>query len=167
MSFDKYQTNKNYKLINQAYLEAIKSECKFKHGAIITKGSKIICKAYNNSRTAHKYLNNITCSTHAELEVLRIFINTHFKGKRNWRVKNKNRYNLNGYILWVVRVSNESVKSCKLLDSCPCIKCKKILQDYGFKKIGYSTNDGKINIVNINKIETTHQSEAQILYDIS
>ena len=165
MCLDKYQTNKNFKLINYAYQEALKSSCKFKHGAIITKGSKIICKGYNNSRTKHKYLNNITCSTHAELEVLRIFINTHLRGKKNWRIKNKNKYNLTGYILWVVRVSNHSHKSCTLLDSCPCVKCKKILEDYGFKKIGYSNSEGKIIIVNIRDIKTSHQSEAQICYD--
>ena len=165
MCLDKYQTNKNNRLINQAYLEALKSTCKFKHGAIITKGSKVICKGYNNSRSKHKYLNNITCSTHAELEVLRIFINTHLKGKKNWRSKSKNSYNLNGYILWVVRVSNHSLKTSTMLDSCPCLKCKKILQEYGFKKVGYSNSDGKIIVVNIRDINTNHQSDAQMTYD--
>ena len=141
MSFNRFETMKNQKLIHQAYLEALKSDCKFKHGAIISKGPKIICRGYNSSRTKQKYLNSISCSTHAEIEVLRIFHNTHLRGKENWRYnkkknknKNKNKriYNLSGYILWVVRVSNESIKTSSLLDSCPCSKCKQILLLYGF-----------------------------------
>jgi hypothetical protein len=58
-----------------ATLEAYKSECNSKHGALITRGSKVISRGCNTSRC--KFMRRITdCCQHAEMNVATQFINS-------------------------------------------------------------------------------------------
>ena len=58
-----------------ATLEAYKSDCNAKHGALITRGSKILVRGCNTSRC--KYLRSIMdCCKHAEMNVATQFINS-------------------------------------------------------------------------------------------
>ena len=143
-----------------AFDQALLSPCKNKHGAIITKGSKVVCKGFNNNRT--KYLNCIDCCTHAEMDVARSFVNRYLKKQSGWRNQG-NRYNLNGYILWVVRISNprNDCLESKLTSSKPCKNCIKHLLSFGFNKIGYSDENGNIVMTNLNYMKSNHLSNAQ------
>ena len=151
------------KFADLAFEQAQLSPCNFKHGAVISKGSKIICKAYNNPRT--KYLNWINCCSHAEMAVATKFINSYLpNNKVSSRNKNKY-YNLNNYIIWVVRISNPRADHLEstCVDSMPCRDCINQLLKLGFKKIGYSTQDGTIVIKYLEQINNEHLSNVQIL----
>ena len=65
------------KIIDIAAEEAYKSDINIRHGAVITKGNKVICKGYNTSRTKIKSLNTLELCSHAEMTVARIFYNTY------------------------------------------------------------------------------------------
>ena len=152
-----------YKITNLAFEQAELSQCKNKHGAIITKGSKIICKGFNNPRT--KFLNMINCCSHAEMDVMRKFINSYYipkYGKINVLNRN-NKTNLGSYILWVIRISNPRSNNLEstLTMSQPCKECTKLLKNIGFKKIGYSDSNGDIVIKKISELDTDHISDAQ------
>ena len=156
------QSNKQHKISHIAYTEALKSKCKMKHGAVITKGSKIICKGYNSSRS--KYLNHNKGCMHAEVAVAKEFEKM-IKKKHSWRcIKTKNnKYNLSGYTLWVVRASmrTEDLNNLKCTESRPCQNCTCYLKKLGFKKIAYSDSNGNINIVNLNSYHNDHLSDYQ------
>jgi deoxycytidylate deaminase len=47
------------------------------------------------------------------------------------------------------------------MNSKPCAKCCESLKTFGFKKIYYSDNYGKIVIENISDIQTDHLSRMQ------
>ena len=53
--------------------QALLSESKFKHGAIVTKGNKIYASGFNNPRTS--FLNKKDCCQHAEMAAATQFIN--------------------------------------------------------------------------------------------
>lgn len=155
------KSNKLFKICNIAYYEALKSNCKMKHGAVITKGPKIICKGCNSSRS--KYLNSITGCLHAEISVAKEFIKI-IKRKKCWRSNKKsNTLKLNGYKLFVIRASlkEDDLKIMKYTESRPCQKCTQILKNIGFKKIIYSDVDGNINCVNLNTYHNNHLSDFQ------
>jgi hypothetical protein len=62
------------KLRMSATMEAFKSDCNAKHGALITRGKTIMARGCNTSRC--KYLRNIKdCCQHAEMNVATKFIN--------------------------------------------------------------------------------------------
>ena len=62
-----------------AYNEALKSDCNFRLGAVITKGKKnVICSSHNTALRS-SYLGNITNCMHAEMAVATKFINIHVR----------------------------------------------------------------------------------------
>lgn len=123
-----------------AYNSAIDSELCFRHGSVVTKGSKFIFTGRNNTRTQSAYINSMALCEHAELNVARQLINCII------RKKNKNRHNdLGKYIIWVVRVNPSSISdsvNMGLRESNPCQDCIDKLMRLGFKRIGYSIANG-------------------------
>jgi hypothetical protein len=121
-----------------AYNSAIDSELCFRHGSVVTKGSKFIFTGRNNTRTQSAYINSMALCEHAELNVARQLINC--------IIRKKNRpKNLGKYIIWVVRVNPSSISdsvNMGLRESNPCQDCIDKLMRLGFKRIGYSIANG-------------------------
>ena len=146
---------------NEAFNIAHKSTQRYKHGAVISKGSKVISLGFNNPRS--KYLNYNDGCSHAEMDVARRFINGFYRKKKSYCNCKKNSDKLNSYIIWVVRISNPNSEhlESEITGSKPCSECVKKLLYLGFQKIGYSDNQGNIIVENLNNIITDHQSTAQ------
>lgn len=75
------QTNN---ILNNLSTEAMLSDLKMKHSAMITCGKKKVCIAHNSKRTSYHlgYDKHINCSTHAEMAVLGRFLSRHLRGRR-------------------------------------------------------------------------------------
>lgn len=144
------------KMANLAKEQAQLSQLKFKHGAILTKGSKILAKGFNTSRSSFMHINQ-TC-LHAEMSVICYYVMNilHTKCKLNKKIDR-----LAKCILWVVRVSSDD----KLVDSKPCCNCLIKLKKIGIKKIGYSDSNGNIVLKNTKEMFSTHESVAQTSYN--
>lgn len=142
------------KMANYASKQAEQSTLKYQHGAILTKGSKILATGYNKSRS--KFLNTIQTCTHAEMDVILNYFNS-IGIKQNIKKNHK----LSKCILWVVRLSRDG----KLTDSKPCCICLNYLKNIGIKKIGYSNSNGDIIISKTQYIHNDHVSYAQTCYN--
>ena len=71
-------------------------------------------------------------------------------------------YDLSKYTVWVVRIPGGDNSKSVLRDAAPCSKCCKGLLNLGFRKVGYSTNDGDIEIIDLRNYHTKHLSNAQV-----
>ena len=71
-------------LLNKLSSEAMLSEMRMKHSAIITCGKKRVCVSHNSKRTCYHLGHNkhMNCSTHAEMAVLGRFLSRHLRGRR-------------------------------------------------------------------------------------
>ena len=69
------------RLQNIALQEAMKSECNYKHGAIITKNGKILARGCNTHRT--KFLDKLDYCQHAEMAAITRFISNTVKKKES------------------------------------------------------------------------------------
>jgi len=148
------------KFASVAYEQALLSQMSFKHGAIITKGSKIIVSGMNQSNRTST-LGQIHSSVHAEMAVASQLINRFIRKKTTNRNEYKNY--LKKYIIWVVRAP--SYKTEKLTNeyrnSMPCKMCINKLTILGFTKIGYSDNNGNMVVTYLNKIKKGQLSSVQ------
>jgi deoxycytidylate deaminase len=144
------------KISNLIVEQAIQSDINFQHGAILTKGSKILAKGYNKSRS--KFMNVLHTCIHAEIDVLHTYITTILHKSINLKKKNIIIPELSKCTLWVGRI----LKDGSLAYSKPCYHCINYLRKVGIKKIGYSTKNGTIQIEKIVDIESDYISVAQI-----
>ena len=140
------------KFADLAYQQALESNMKFKHGAIITKGSKIVAKG-NNIGTRTKILGQIQGCVHAEMSVANKLMNCIIRKKDN--------KNLSKYTIWVVRINNDKKTSQKYVNSKPCLFCSRKLMKLGFTKIGYSDDNGKIVVDFLRNIDNQIISSTQ------
>ena len=148
------------KFASLAYVQALQSQMSFKHGAVITKGSKIIVSGMNHSdRTST--LGQIHSSVHAEMAVASQLINRYIRKKTTNRSEYKNY--LKKYIIWVVRVPTYKTENLnnEYRNSMPCKMCINKLTTLGFTKIGYSDNNGIMVVTNLNKIKKSQLSSVQ------
>jgi len=126
------------RIIDGAFQEALKSEIHHQHGAVITKSgsSKIIIRGYNQNRSS--FLGKKRMCTHAEMDVVQKLIKIYFH--RNSMKPDKK---FRKYIVWVIRLGmdGKTIKS-----SIPCDDCLSLLNHLGFKKIGFSDCNGRIQI---------------------
>lgn len=148
------------KIINSAMEQALLSNMPFKHGAILSKGSKIIVKGYNRNRS--KYMNVSYTSIHAEMDVIKQYCENILHLNVDLRSNTIKIPKINRYILWVVRIDKHN----KLTYSKPCSNCLGLLKKIGIKKIGYSDKNGNIVIENTQKIFTNYLSSAQKKYNL-
>jgi deoxycytidylate deaminase len=143
-----------------AYTASLNSKQTCKHGAVITKNSKIMCTGYNEGMRT-KLLNNIRSCIHAEMDVANKLIKILKK-----KYGNKYRKHTHKYIIWVVRNTKFSKQSpnIKYYESKPCFYCVKDLLAEGFDKIRYSIEDGTIIFDRLKDIEQTklHKSGLQV-----
>lgn len=108
--------------------ECEKSTYRFKMGAVVFKGTRILASGHNGIRSSrihplHKYYNN---SLHAEQNCI---LNV-----KDWST-------LKGCSILVIRIS----KTRKILSLAkPCSMCMDLLRYVGIKTVFYSTSDGKI-----------------------
>lgn len=109
----------NRLFINEAYNQAIKSEMNFNHGAVLIYRGKIVGRGrntYNNSSYSEK------SSLHAEVSAIKDGLK---------------------------KISTEELKKCELViirvnrsgdcvNSKPCCKCERFINNFNIKKVFYS-----------------------------
>lgn len=113
------------KLFDYAKTVAMTSDYKFRHGAILVRGGKIIRASCNKSRAVwftNKYHSKGTGSLHAEIGC----------------VLNMEKDRTDGCEIYVVRImANNDFAMSK-----PCPMCQMICDEMGIKRIHYSTYNG-------------------------
>lgn len=151
------------KFSNIAYNNALTSKLNFKHGAIITKGSKIIVSGRNYGERT-KTLGQIHSCIHAEIDVASQLINRFIRKKTTNKYKYKNY--LKKYMIWVVRAPSDKITQEKreYRNSIPCKMCILKLLELGFSKIGYSDNNGNIIIQKLDEIKNDVYTSSQKRY---
>lgn len=140
------------KFASIAFEEAELSTLKYKVGACISKGSKIIAKGHNSSRP--RLMNQNYLCSHGEMECVRDFINKIVKTNIKVHIKSLSNDNyrrkMKKYIIWVVR---RGYKDPLFLQCSPCEDCRTNLIKLGFEKVGYSNIDGDIIVTKLKNIE--------------
>lgn len=114
-------SNKQKALLSQALDLALTSSHRFKHGAILVKGGRVITRATNKSRVHDswvKFQEREKCGIHAEAAALA-------------RVGNQAK----GAVMYVARVNQGG----KPANSKPCPNCHKALVEAGVSKVVYTT----------------------------
>jgi deoxycytidylate deaminase len=106
----------NLSLMGYAIEQANKSTHRFPTGAAITKGKRILSKAYNINKTHPKFGSGEYKTLHAE-------------GHAIWKAV-RQRVDLLGSTIYVYRQNNNLAKPC------PC--CMGLIHKYGIKEIIYS-----------------------------
>tara|TARA_R110002012_G_scaffold77447_4_gene196578 strand:- start:1417 stop:1764 length:348 start_codon:yes stop_codon:yes gene_type:complete len=99
-----------------AIKESYKSNHRFKLGACIAKGNKVLTKAHNSRKTHPKFGSGDYQTLHAESYAI-------YKAVRQG-------INLKGTTLYVYRKNNNLAKPC------PC--CMGLVHEYGIKEVIYS-----------------------------
>ena len=99
-----------------AIKESKKSKSRFKMGAAIAKGNKVLVKAHNNRKTHPKFGSGAFNTLHAESNVI-------YKAIRQG-------VNLKGTTIYIFRENNNLAKPC------PC--CMGLIHKYGIKEVVYS-----------------------------
>lgn len=143
------------RVIQAAYEQALQSKLHIQHGAVITKGSKIITRGRNNSRTT--FLNKKRLCCHAEVDAIQHLIKTYFHSNS---MKPNDKYSK--YIVWVIRLGSDHNGNHILRQSHPCDDCLQFLNHLGFKRVGFSNHNGEMeldsvqNLIEKSKEYTTH-----------
>jgi deoxycytidylate deaminase len=99
-----------------AMIEAKKSKHRFKLGAAVAKGKKILVKAHNCNKTHPRYGSGPYSTLHAESNAI-------YKAVRQG-------IDLVGSTIYVYRVNDNLAKPC------PC--CMKLIKEHGIKEVVYS-----------------------------
>lgn len=113
-----------------------------KHAAALIKGRKAIGYGYNRYDRCKSQVALGSFSTHAEIDVLRLFRAKRYRSiRRNCQ-------------LIVVKLS----KRGGFGESKPCLSCLRALKQAGITKIHYTTKDGKIVTQHIDQIKSYGES---------
>ena len=119
--------NKHDCFIQEAILEAKKSNMSHRHGCVIIHKTKIIARGHNKVRN----LNYKIRSQHAEVAAI-------FDMK-------KNRENFENVIMFVVRIKNGDMDkqndSVGTKNSKPCMNCEKSIIASGIKRVYFTCSD--------------------------
>lgn len=118
--------------------ESKKSTITFQHGAVITKGSKIITKGHNHKRSLVK--GKLTYCLHSEMVVINDWLKTCCK---NISDPNTIRRKGNKFTIYITR-NNKDNTSNNFSFSKPCFMCTQLLKKCNFKRIVYTTGDSEI-----------------------
>ncbi len=149
MLTDDYQSkNKEKKML---YVQHVSENSKMSknHGAVIYKGNKLMCIGHNHNRSC--YYGNIMCSTHAEIDVLRKFINNVLYGKIS------NSLNFYDIRRTMKKYTMYTSRSDKNLLSIPCKDCAEFIFKMGIKKI-YYMNESNILLFREKDISSSEKS---------
>lgn len=110
---------KDERLLTMAMGVALTSKCRFRHGAIVVKHSKILGSSPNVYKNNPKVVDPKNCSIHAEIRAM----------LRAGSPK--------GCTLYVARMSNVGPKLSR-----PCQVCYNELMELKVKRVFYTTNEG-------------------------
>ena len=139
-------SNKEFNLSNIAIDIALQSEQHYKLGCIIIKNGKVVCKNCNEIRSR---LNNknFVC-IHAEINSI-----------HNLLKYEKNPRKLKNYSILVLRIGKDEDGNIVLRNAKPCKYCTESIKKYGLKKIIYSNEEGFLEKIKINDLESNYISK--------
>lgn len=98
------------------------------HLSALVKGGKVIAYAECTLGGRPRLISVLGRSCHSEMEVLKFFSTDDKKFKRK----------VSKYVIWNIRWT----KNGDIANSKPCLHCRRVLFDLGFKTIVFSTDDG-------------------------
>ncbi len=121
-------------MISTALKQATKSRHKYKVGAVIIKGGRLLSVGYNSTNKTHPSNQTWENSCHAEeAAILK-------------RIKIQNGLaSLVGATIYVSRIS----ASGRAAMAKPCIHCEKLIRAVGIKKVVYTNNIGETEVYHI------------------
>jgi deoxycytidylate deaminase len=120
------------KFLNRAIGVAMTSKCRWKHGAVVTKGSRVVCWSPNVFRN-HSEIDYQGATFHAEDAALRDL--SRLTGETYGRG------DFSGYTIYVARVNNLGVPRL----SRPCGPCMRLLTSRGVHNIVYTNETGGLS----------------------
>mgnify|MGYP001201922039 CR=1 FL=1 len=82
------------------------------------------------------------------------------KGTTEKYNSNHSIYDLSKYTIWVVRITSNNSENI-LRDAAPCYRCCKGLYKLGFTKIGFSNDEGKMELADLRFYQNEHLSSSQ------
>ena len=122
-------SKKDEAFLSVARYFAKKSVARNTHGAVIVKGGRVIGTGYNRNRNHPKIVSpehiKTDCSTHAEDSAIR---------DAGYDVKNA--------VIYVARVNRHGEDR----DSQPCPRCQTMIEEYGIKRIIYTSEPRRENV---------------------
>ena len=137
-------TNNDARFLSFAIDEANKSELRAKIGCIAVVSGKIVARGYNTYQTHSKDgLIHHTCSSHAEVSVLRKCLKQDIRGKIN---------------LYIMRVTHNGDFAC----SAPCLQCTKIMKKFNIKFITYIAENGDTVKKKFSDYTTNYRTSGEI-----
>jgi deoxycytidylate deaminase len=104
------------KLRRAVIQESLKSKCRFKLGAVIAKGNRILARGYNENKTHPRFGSGRFKMLHAESAAI---LDAVRKG-----------VDMEGATMYVFRYNNNLAK--------PCECCQRMIDHYGIAKVVYS-----------------------------
>lgn len=102
-----------------AMSEAAKSTHRFRLGAAVAKGKRVLVKAHNTTKTHPRFGSGEYNTLHAESNAI-------YKAARQG-------IDLEGATIYVFRANNNLAK--------PCPRCMELIEKHGIKKVVYSGED--------------------------
>ena len=127
-------------IVEACIKEAKKSEYRFKMGAVIFKGNRIIGKGYNAIRSCssidpkyRRFNNALHCELRALLSV------------KNWK-------NLKGADMLVIKISKTTGS---LSNAKPCYHCQCALQSVGIRNVYFTDVNGTISMIKAKDLNLT------------
>lgn len=137
-------TQSDEKFVSRAVDQAFKSELRARLGCVAVSSGKVIAKGCNHNRTYSKDgLIENTCSTHAEIEVLRQCLKLNKIRKIS---------------MYIVRISRDG----NLLCSAPCKQCLEKMQQFKIKTLTYVNKDGSVIKQNFHDYTTDFETSGKI-----
>lgn len=125
--------DRNHRFITRAVSQAYLSECRWRHGAVITKGSVVVASSPNIFRNSSD-IDFAHATYHAEVAALRELFRV-----QGWS------YNLakdlNDYTMYVARIDIRDRRAM----SRPCEDCWQTLDTHGIKSVYYTNELGGLS----------------------
>lgn len=103
-------------MIHIAIKEALKSNCRYKHGAVIAKGGCVITKGYNKKKEHPRWGGGHWNGVHAEADAIRKALSLGV--------------DLSKCVLYIAR-HNKGISK-------PCPDCAKLIKKYNIKKVVFT-----------------------------
>lgn len=119
--------------IKQAIRVANASQYRWKHGAVVVRGGRVIGFAPNKFRNAPE-VDAANVTDHAEAAIIRELL--------------KNYPDLRGGVIYIARIN----KSGDVRMSRPCVNCMKLIVDAGIKEIVYTNEVGGYSVEQIRSL---------------
>lgn len=116
--------------IKQAARVAQHSQYRWKHGAVVVRGGRVLGYAPNKFRNS-PYVDPKNVTDHAEAAIIRELL--------------KNYPDLRGSTIYIARINNNN----EVKMSRPCINCMKLIVDAGIKEIIYTNDAGGYSVERI------------------